>query len=373
MSQPKRVMVALSGGVDSAVTALILRDSGYDVECLHMTNWEDDGQCESAADFQDARRVARQLGLPLHRVNFSAEYAEQVFARFLAEIRAGRTPNPDVLCNREIKFGTMLRHAQRLGADALATGHYARLEVAQGRLQLLKGIDPSKDQSYFLHSVEAEAFERALFPLGGMLKSEVRRRARAAGLGTAEKKDSTGICFIGERRFREFLGRYLPSQPGPIEDPSGRVIGRHQGLAFFTLGQRHGLDIGGLRGCGPEPWYVARKDAARNALIAVQGHDHPLLLQDWLAAAEPHWIGDAPPGWREGAPLHCRAKTRYRQSDQLCTARRTGPGTLEVLFESPQRAVTPGQFVVFYLGERCLGGAAITAAGTRDARLEAVG
>jgi tRNA-specific 2-thiouridylase len=369
----RRVIVALSGGVDSAVAALLLRDAGDTVECLHMTNWEDDGHCEAAADFQDARTVARQLGLPLHRVNFSVEYADQVFAEFLADARAGRTPNPDVLCNREIKFGVMRRYAERLGADYLATGHYARLNVSNGQRQLLKGSDPSKDQSYFLHAVSAAAFEGVLFPLGAMLKGDVRRCARAAGLATADKKDSTGICFIGERRFREFLGRYLPLEPGAIKEPGGRVIGEHQGLAFYTLGQRHGLQIGGLGGFGPEPWYVAGKDLGTNTLTVVQGADHAMLFQNWLAAEAVHWINGPPPGWAQGTVMHCRAKTRYRQADQACAVLRTGADSAEVLFEAPQRAVTPGQFVVFYQGERCLGGATIATAEMREAALEAAG
>ncbi len=373
MSQEKRVIVALSGGVDSAVAALLLRDAGYNVECLHMTNWEDDGYCESAADFQDARRVARQLGLPLHRVNFSAEYAGQVFAEFLTESRAGRTPNPDVLCNREIKFGTMRRHAARLGADYLATGHYARLCAVDGQAQLMKGTDSSKDQSYFLHAVSATAFEGVLFPLGAMLKSDVRRHARAAGLANAEKKDSTGICFIGERRFREFLARYLPVETGPMKEPGGRVVGEHQGLAFYTLGQRQGLAVGGLSGFGPEPWYVAGKDPETNTLTVVQGAGHPMLSQNWLAAEAAHWINEPPGAWQNGAALRCRAKTRYRQTEQPCSVLRTGSTSLEVLFEAPQRALTPGQFVVFYQGERCLGGAKIVAAEMRDLALEAAG
>lgn len=366
-------MVALSGGVDSAVAALLLRDAGFAVQCLHMTNWKDDGYCESATDYQDARRVARQLGLPLHRVNFSREYAEQVFAQFLADSRAGRTPNPDVLCNRKIKFGVMRRHAERLGADLLATGHYARLRRSQDQTHLLKGVDASKDQSYFLHAVGAAAFDRVLFPLGEILKTEVRRLARASNLATAEKKDSTGICFIGERPFRDFLARYIPAEPGPIKDPQGTIVGEHRGLAFYTVGQRHGLDIGGLRGFSGEPWYVAAKDPACNTLHVVQGSEHPRLFQNWLTADGAHWINGPPPGWSRGAALTCTAKTRYRQPDQPCSVARRAEGTLEVQFDAPQRAVTPGQFVVFYQGERCLGGATIAAAGMRDGALEAVG
>lgn len=373
MKPSERVIVALSGGVDSAVAALLLRDAGHEVECLHMTNWEDDGHCEAAADFQDARKIARQLGLPLHRVNFSDEYRERVFEHFLAECRAGRTPNPDVLCNREIKFGTLRAYARRLGGTSIATGHYARLAVDGGQPQLLKGADPSKDQSYFLHGVDAAALADVVFPLGGMLKSEVRARARATNLTSAHKKDSTGICFIGERRFGEFLRRYLPTEPGPIKEPGGRTIGEHCGLAFYTLGQRHGLAIGGLRGFGNEPWYVADKETGTNGLLVVQGAEHPLLYKNWLAADAAHWINDPPAGWDDGLVLQCRAKTRYRQPDQSCSAVRTGPDTLEVVFESPQRAVTPGQYVVFYDGDRCLGGATIRAAEMRRSQLEAVG
>jgi tRNA-specific 2-thiouridylase len=373
MSANLRVIVALSGGVDSAVAALLLREAGFTVECLHMTNWEDDGHCESAADHQDARKVARQLGLPLHRVNFSAQYRRQVFDQFVADYAAGRTPNPDVLCNREIKFGVLARHAERLGAGLLATGHYARLEAGGGRMQLLKGVDAQKDQSYFLHRVAGPAFERVLFPLGGMHKGEVRRLARAAGLATAEKKDSTGICFIGERRFREFLGRYVPTAPGPIKEPGGRVLGEHAGLAFYTLGQRHGLDIGGVDGFGPAPWYVADKELATNTLVVVQGTDHPRLYQNWLEAEDVHWIDGPPPGWGHGTVLQCAAKTRYRQADQACAAVRRGSGSMAVWFDAPQRAVTPGQYVVLYQGDRCLGGAAIRRAAMRPLALEAAG
>jgi tRNA-specific 2-thiouridylase len=338
-----------------------------------MSNWEDDGDCDAAAEFQDARKIARQLGLPLHRVSFAAEYKDQVFSEFLAESRAGRTPNPDVLCNRQIKFGAMQRYSSRLGADYLATGHYARLRTTLAQTQLLKGADANKDQSYFLHGVAATAFANVLFPLGDLHKAEVRARARAANLPSADKKDSTGICFIGERNFGEFLARYLPADPGPIRTPDGHMLGEHRGLAFFTLGQRHGLALGGLRGFGPEPWYVAAKDTATNTLIVVQGTDHPLLFQNWLTGESIHWINGPPPGWDDGAALQCRAKTRYRQPDAACAVARTGANSLQVAFDRTQRAVTPGQYVVFYQGERCLGGATIAAAGMRQAALEAAG
>jgi tRNA-uridine 2-sulfurtransferase len=364
-------IVALSGGVDSAVAALLLRDAGHDVQCLHMTNWEDDGYCDAARDFQDARGVCKLLGLPLHRVNFAAEYRNQVFVQFLDEHRKGRTPNPDVLCNREIKFGVMRRYAARLGATTIATGHYARIgHGADGSASaplLLKARDASKDQSYFLHAVDPEDLRDVLFPLGDLLKSEVRARARAAGLPVAEKKDSTGICFIGERPFAEFLAQYLPPSPGVIRDDLGHERGRHDGLAYYTLGQRHGLLIGGVADGNEEPWYVARKDAERNELLVVQGNDHPLLLQDSLVASGAHWIGAPPGGWTSGKPFRCAAKIRYRQPDQDCTVVRTGDDAFEVSFDQPQRTPTPGQYVVLYDGDRCLGGATIERAAQRAA------
>jgi tRNA-specific 2-thiouridylase len=365
------VIVALSGGVDSAVAALLLRDAGHDVQCLHMTNWDDDGYCDAARDFQDARRVCALLGVPLHRVNFAREYREHVFVRFLAEHRKGRTPNPDVLCNREIKFGVMRRYAERLGASELATGHYARLghapsaTSAASEPRLLKARDLTKDQSYFLHAVEPGDLRDVLFPLGDLLKSEVREIARRAGLPVADKKDSTGICFIGERPFAEFLARYLPPQPGVIRDDEGRERGRHNGLAYYTLGQRHGLSIGGAADAAQAPWYVAGKDAERNELLVVQGHDHPALFDDWLAASDVRWLGAPPHAWAHSRPLRCTAKIRYRQPDQLCTVTRTSARDLEVSFDEPQRTPTPGQYVVFYDGDRCLGGATIERAARR--------
>jgi tRNA-specific 2-thiouridylase len=369
-----RTIVALSGGVDSAVAALLLREAGHDVECLHMTNWEDDGYCEAARDFHDARRVCQLLDVPLHRVNFAREYREHVFAHFLVEHRKGRTPNPDVLCNREIKFGVMARYARRLGAARIATGHYARLAPAEPSTstspaapRLLKARDSSKDQSYFLAAVDAADFVDVLFPLGDLLKSEVREIARGAGLPVAEKKDSTGICFIGERPFAEFLAQYLPPSPGKIVDDRGRELGRHDGLAYYTLGQRHGLHIGGIANSAEAPWYVARKNTERNELVVVQGSDHPLLFDECLAARDAHWIGAPPTELATGEPFRCAAKIRYRQPDQACTVTITGERDLEVSFGHPQRTPTPGQHVVFYDGDRCLGGAVIERVGQRVA------
>jgi tRNA-specific 2-thiouridylase len=366
-------MVALSGGVDSAVAALLLREQGHDVQCLHMTNWEDDGYCDSARDFQDARQVCRILELPLHRVNFAAEYRDQVFADFLEEHRRGRTPNPDVLCNREIKFGVMRRYARRLGAAALATGHYARVATVQGTPRLLKARDTAKDQSYFLHAVAPADLADAVFPLGELEKTEVRALARKAGLPVADKKDSTGICFIGERPFAEFLARYLPDDPGAIVDDRGQMRGTHRGLAYYTLGQRHGLMIGGVEGAAEQPWYVAAKDARRNELVVVQGHDHPLLLHDALEASRMRWLGTPPPSWAAAQPFRCQAKVRYRQPDQPCSVRRVGADGLEVCFEQPQRTPAPGQYVVLYDGDMCLGGATIERAFNRSAQQRAVG
>jgi tRNA-specific 2-thiouridylase len=359
------VIVALSGGVDSAVAALLLQRAGYDVECLHMTNWEDDGYCDTAREYQDARAVSTALGVPLHRVNFAREYREQVFAHFLDEHRAGRTPNPDVLCNRQIKFGVLRTYSRRLGTPLLATGHYARLESRSGSPTLLKARDRSKDQSYFLHAVRGEDFQDVLFPIGDYLKSEVRDLAREAHLPVADKKDSTGICFIGERPFEEFLSHYLPQNPGPIRTPEGEVLGSHHGLAFYTLGQRHGLMLGGQRGFGEAPWYVAAKIPDENTLIVVQERDHALLQQNWLYATDVHWLG-TPPQLRAQGAFRCTAKTRYRQPDVACTVSRSGDAAIDVSFDVPQRAVTPGQYVVLYDGSQCLGGATIVRSALRE-------
>ena len=345
----------MSGGVDSAVAALLLKRAGHDVHGLYMSNWDDDDSyCTGAQDFQDARATAAELGIPLHRVSFADAYRARVFEYFLTEYRAGRTPNPDVLCNREIKFGICLAYADRLGARLFATGHYARLAETDGRPALLKARDPDKDQSYFLHAVPREQFSRVLFPLGELTKRDVRALAREAGLPVFDKPDSTGICFIGERPFREFLARYIPTTPGNIVDERGDVVGRHRGLAFYTLGQRGGLEIGGRAGAREDAWYVARKDLARNELVAVQGHDHPLLVSRALDTGPCNWLVHAPP-----IEFDSRIKVRYRQADQACHAQVKSDGAIEVRFAEPQRAVTPGQFAVLYDGDRCLGGGVI--------------
>jgi len=353
-----KIVVGLSGGVDSAVAALLLKRAGHDVVGLFMKNWEDDDDdeyCSTREDLVDAVSVAETLGIEIEAVNFAAEYRERVFAAFLAEYRAGRTPNPDVLCNAEIKFKAFLDHAMALGAERIATGHYARVEERDGAHVLLKGIDPSKDQSYFLHRLNQPQLARSLFPLGHLHKSEVRAIARAAGLPNHAKRDSTGICFIGERPFRQFLSRYLPREPGPIVTPGGERIGEHEGLMYYTIGQRQGLGIGGRRDAGTEPWYVAAKDLARNTLTVVQGHDHPLLLRKDLGAADASWIAGAAPERGNGLA----AKTRYRQADSACVLLEARGATFELDFASPQWAVTPGQSAVLYRGELCLGGGVI--------------
>lgn len=347
----------MSGGVDSSVAALLLRDAGWDVQGLYMSNWdEDDAYCTAARDYQDARAVCAELRIPLHRVSFAAQYRDRVFKYFLAELRAGRTPNPDVLCNREIKFGVCLEHATRLGAGYFATGHYARLTGdSAAAMQLLKGVDAAKDQSYFLHGVPREQFARVKFPLGDFHKGEVREFARRAGLPTFDKPDSTGICFIGERPFREFLEQWMPTRPGVMETPEGEVVGEHIGLGFYTLGQRGGLTIGGRAGHSEQPWFVAAKDARRNVLTVVQGHDHPWLLSRSLQTEAAHWLIDVP-----ATPLRCGVKIRYRQADQMATVLPQAGGGLHIHFDEAQRAVTPGQFAVLYDGARCLGGAVIS-------------
>ncbi len=346
----------MSGGVDSAVAALLLLEQGYRVQGLFMSNWEedDDGYCTSAQDFQDARRVCADLDIPLHKVNFAAEYRAQVFEQFLAEHRLGRTPNPDVLCNRQIKFGTCFEYAKRLGAERFATGHYARILRTSSGYRLLKGLDADKDQSYFLHGIDPAVLPCTLFPLGEFTKQEVRRRAQDSALPVFDKRDSTGICFIGERPFQSFLARYLPAQPGAIESPDGDVIGRHQGLMYYTLGQRHGLGIGGVSGGPEEAWYVAAKDRDRNVLVVAQGRDHPLLLSNSFRTGPMHWLAPA----ADERALACNVRLRYRQADQQCTLTWDADGA-QVTLEAPQRAITPGQSAVFYDGETCLGGAVI--------------
>jgi len=408
--KPLRVVVGLSGGVDSAVTAWLLKAMGHEVVGIFMKNWEDDdrpagsgddrpagsgdddsGYCSSNIDFIDAAAVADVIGIEIEHVNFAADYKDRVFAEFLREYEAGRTPNPDVLCNAEIKFKAFLDHALRLGADKIATGHYARVrEVANAaaggpaRFELLKGLDPLKDQSYFLHRLNQAQLGKTLFPIGELAKTEVRRLAAEIGLPNAKKKDSTGICFIGERPFREFLNRYLSHQPGPIIDDRGRTLGRHLGLSFYTLGQRQGLGIGGVkekgaaRGGGEHtPWFVARKDMARNALVVVQGHEHPWLLShtlrfddaSWVAGIPPSGVAGIPPSGVAGipppggTPLPLAAKTRYRQADAACALAAAGNGLWQLDFTAPQWAVTPGQSAVVYDGEVCLGGGVISSAG----------
>lgn len=352
-----RVIVGLSGGVDSSVAALRLLEQGYEVEGLFMKNWEEDDTaeyCSAAVDLEDASAVADMLGIRLHSVNFSAEYWDRVFAYFLEEYRAGRTPNPDVLCNKEIKFKAFLDYALDLGAERIATGHYARVDEAGGRFRLLQAADANKDQTYFLYLLNQFQLSHALFPLGDIDKPEVRRIARRAGFPTHDKKDSTGICFIGERRFRDFLSHYLPAQPGDIETPGGEVIGTHQGLMYHTIGQRQGLRIGGLKGRGDEPWFVAGKDLERNVLIAVQGRNHPLLFSSGLTAGDVHWIAGEAPRF----PLACMARCRHRQPLQACSVSMRRDSAI-VEFSAPQRALTPGQAIVFYDDEVCLGGATI--------------
>jgi tRNA-specific 2-thiouridylase len=350
----KRVIVGMSGGVDSSVAAWLLKQQGYEVVGLFMKNWEDDDTdeyCTSREDLVDAVSVAQLIGVEIEAVNFSAEYRERVFSNFLAEYRAGRTPNPDVLCNSEIKFKAFLDHALELGADWIATGHYARVREHAGRFELLKAADGSKDQSYFLYRLNQAQLSRTLFPLGGMLKREVRELAQRIGLPNYAKRDSTGICFIGERPFREFLMRYLPVSPGPMRTPDGKVVGTHHGLMYYTLGQRQGLAIGGPG----EPWYVADKLPAENTLVVVQGHDHPALYRDRLQAAELSWIAGGSPS----APHACAAKTRYRQADAGCTLTWVAEDACEVTFAQSQWAVTPGQSVVLYDDAVCLGGGII--------------
>ena len=362
-----RTIVGISGGVDSSVAALLLRDAGEPIAGLFMQNWADDGSgdCRAEDDRRDAVAVCGRLGIPIHFRDFSREYWDGVFAHFLAEYAAGRTPNPDVLCNREIKFKHFLDAAHALGAEFIATGHYARVERDGGRARLLRAADRGKDQSYFLHQLGQAQLMATRFPLGHLRKEEVRRIAREAALPTHAKKDSTGICFIGERDFREFLARYLPAKPGEIRDPQGRVVGEHPGVFYFTLGQREGLHIGGVRGREAAPWYVVGKDVSTNVLVVDQGSDSPHLLSRELWSEAAHWIAGAPPA----AGFACTAQTRYRQQDEACEVGVQEDGSLRVRFTRPQRAVTPGQSLVLYAGEECLGGAVI--AGTDAPTMQA--
>jgi tRNA-specific 2-thiouridylase len=354
-----KVVVGMSGGVDSSVAALLLKRDGHAVTGLFMKNWEDDDDdeyCSTREDFVEAAAAADVLGIELEAVNFAAEYKERVFADFLREYSAGRTPNPDVLCNAEIKFKAFLDHAMRLGAEKIATGHYAQADFANDAFRLLRGEDASKDQSYFLHRLSQEQLARVMFPVGGLKKSEVRRIAQEAGLPNHARKDSTGICFIGERPFREFLNRYLKKEPGRIVDQDGAVLGEHIGLAFYTIGQRKGIGVGGKKDAGGEAWYVAEKRMSSNELVVVQGHDHPLLMKSTLQAGEASWVSGKIPA----VPSSHTAKTRYRQADAPCTLARVAPSGMAVDFSAPQRAVTPGQSVVLYDRAVCLGGGIIT-------------
>lgn len=365
ISPSTKVIVGMSGGVDSSVSALLLQQQGYTVEGLFMKNWEeDDGTeyCTAKEDLADAQKVCDTLGIPLHTANFAAEYWDNVFEHFLAEYKAGRTPNPDILCNREIKFKVFLEYAQVLGADLIATGHYVRRKVDNEHTYLLRGLDNNKDQSYFLHAVSEAEFAQTLFPVGELEKPDVRRIAEEHNLITHSKKDSTGICFIGERRFKDFLEQYLPAQPGAIENEAGEVIGEHAGLMYHTIGQRQGLGIGGVKGASEEPWFVVAKDLTRNVLRVAQGTHNPQLYSNYLRASAAHWI-NVPPS---ASHFNCTAKTRYRQADQACQVLLKDDG-LDVYFSEPQRAVTPGQSVVFYQGDVCLGGAVIEFSDNRPA------
>ncbi len=356
------IIVGMSGGVDSSVTAWLLLEQGYTVTGLFMKNWEeDDGtdQCTAIQDLADAQQVCDTLKIPLKTVNFSAEYWDEVFEDFLKEYREGRTPNPDILCNKHIKFKAFLDYALELGATKIATGHYARIGCENNHFQLLKGLDQNKEQSYFLYTLGQKELAKTLFPIGQLTKIEIREIAKKLGLDNHNKKDSTGICFIGERKFTAFLKQYIPSQPGDIQTPEGKQLGRHEGLMFYTLGQRQGLGLGGIKGYPEAPWYVLEKDTKRNILIVGQGHDHPLLFHDSLIASDVTWTSKDKPDQF----LACTAKIRYRQADQLCSVMPLGEESkkYQVTFNNPQRAITPGQSVVFYKGDHCLGGGIINA------------
>ena len=355
----QKIIVGMSGGVDSSVAALLLIEQGYEIEGLFMKNWEEDDDedyCAAAVDLKDATAVCDNLGISLHTINFSGEYWDRVFQHFLDEYSAGRTPNPDILCNKEIKFRAFLEHAQTLGADKIATGHYARNRVQDGKTQLLRGLDNNKDQSYFLHALNQHQLSHAMFPIGEYDKSHIRELAADRGLITHDKKDSTGICFIGERRFSTFLEKFLPATPGVIQSVDGREIGTHNGLMYYTLGQRKGLGIGGTRDGDEEPWYVVEKDLLKNILKVAQGHDHPAMFHNTLETGQVNWIADEEP-----QQLEITAKIRYRQADQACRLHKIDDASYKVIFEQAQRAITPGQSVVFYQGEVCLGGGVIEA------------
>ncbi len=355
----KKVIVGMSGGVDSSVSAYLLQQQGYQVEGLFMKNWEEDDTaeyCAAATDLADAEEVCARLGIELHTVNFAAEYWDNVFEYFLDEYRAGRTPNPDIMCNKEIKFKAFLEFAaEALGADYIATGHYVRRREHEGKFQLLRGLDANKDQSYFLYTLAHSHIAQTLFPVGELEKPEVRRIAEQQGLVTADKKDSTGICFIGERKFKDFLQQYLPARPGKIESVDGQQLGEHEGLMYHTLGQRKGLHIGGLADASDDPWYVVDKDVERNVLIVAQGSNHPRLFSEGLIAGQLHWVDRIGPQ----VPVRCAVKTRYRQQDIPCLLTPQPNGQCRVDFDEPVAAVTPGQSAVFYIDEVCLGGGII--------------
>lgn len=351
-------MVGMSGGVDSSVAALLLIEAGFQVEGLFMKNWEEDDDeeyCAATEDLADAQAVSDQLGIKLHTVNFATEYWDRVFSHFLDEYKAGRTPNPDILCNKEIKFRAFLDYALDLGVDKIATGHYARITEQNGAFQLRTGLDDNKDQSYFLHALNQQQLQHSIFPLGELEKPVVRKIAEKNNFVNSKKKDSTGICFIGERKFSDFLNRYLPAQPGDIVTLENKIIGEHNGLMFYTYGQRHGLGIGGMKNASEEPWFVVDKDLEKNRLIVAQGHNHPALLHYHLQCSQLSWVSDLSPE----LPLSCNAKIRYRQSAQKCSLKKINNGALQVTFEQPQRAITPGQSVVFYQKDTCLGGGII--------------
>jgi tRNA-specific 2-thiouridylase len=355
----QKIIVGMSGGVDSSVAALLLLEQGYDVEGLFMKNWEEDDDedyCAAAVDLKDATSVSEKLGIKLHTINFSSEYWDRVFQHFLDEYRAGRTPNPDILCNKEIKFHAFLEHARSLGAEKIATGHYARTRTRDGKTQLLRGLDNNKDQSYFLHALNQYQLSHAMFPIGEYDKPHIRQLAKNNELMTHDKKDSTGICFIGERRFSTFLEKFLPAKPGEIHSVDGSCIGRHNGLMFYTLGQRKGLGIGGIKESDEEPWYVVEKDLLNNVLKVAQGHNHPAMFHDVLETGQINWIAEHEPD-----TYRLSAKIRYRQSDQDCSLTKIADARYAVLFDEAQRAITPGQSIVFYQDEVCLGGGVIEA------------